>query len=191
MKTSELIALLQEKLAQHGDREVATTYESVFSPVTYDGVWLSKDVDKDRGPNGVLLIDAECSGDSVKRWWALDPKEGEEPRCATCRGSRRVPKPPIFVEERAAYEAAKERLLGNPGYQEGDWVLIHRSEIVGVFANEGAALRRGYEMYGGDAVDGRPPFMIHELRREERVVYMPRIGAPPDDPCPTCSKPAG
>lgn len=65
MKTSQFIRLLQEKLAQHGDREVEITWEGTSDSIRPDAVYLDK--------RGVLTIDAEDN--SVKQAIAVDPQE--------------------------------------------------------------------------------------------------------------------
>ena len=71
MLTSELIAVLQQRLATHGDREVVVTWESITNPLYPGSVYLSK-----KGP---LYIDAE-GGDRAlsKIEFAADLQEGEE-----------------------------------------------------------------------------------------------------------------
>lgn len=54
MKVSQFIRLLQDKLRQHGDREVEITWEGTADTVHPDAVYLDK--------SGVLTIDAEGNG---------------------------------------------------------------------------------------------------------------------------------
>jgi hypothetical protein len=70
MKISELIAVLQQKLTEHGDREVQTTWEGTTEEIERRNVWLSK--------AGPLYIDANCLGEFYKERFAADPKEGEQ-----------------------------------------------------------------------------------------------------------------
>lgn len=111
-------------------------------------------------------------------------------KCLLCDGTKEVSKPPIFVEEQAAYEAAKDKLIAEHG--EGSYVLIRDSEIVGVFSGmrgEDGALAAGYAKFGvdgySDAEPNRSPFMVRELLREQPVIRG-RYGPPPMDPCPAC-----
>lgn len=66
MKTSELIAVLGERLDRHGDREVVTTWEGITRPIEPRNVYLSK-LDQ-------LHIDADRN--SYKPEFAVDPAEG-------------------------------------------------------------------------------------------------------------------
>lgn len=68
MKVSELISLLEEKQAEHGDIEVETVWETYcINPVERRDVYLST--------GGSLFIDAEQGGN--KRLYAVDLNEGE------------------------------------------------------------------------------------------------------------------
>lgn len=51
MKTSALIAVLQDQLAKHGDLEVEVTWEGVIRPIDAGSVYPGKD--------GQLLIDGD------------------------------------------------------------------------------------------------------------------------------------
>lgn len=68
MQISELITLLQQKLGEHGDREVKITWEGVKRGIGLPDVWLAKD--------GALYIDAD--GNFYKDEDAVNPKEGEQ-----------------------------------------------------------------------------------------------------------------
>jgi len=70
MLVSELIAILQERLAKHGDVEVRATWEGITREMLSAGIYLSK-----RGP---LYIDAEGHEFKMyKKGFAVDPEEGE------------------------------------------------------------------------------------------------------------------
>lgn len=81
MLVSELIALLQEKLALHGDVEVETAWEGTQHDVKRCGVYLVKPL-----PNALvtawrkprLRINAEDT-DFYKEEDAVDPNEGGAP----------------------------------------------------------------------------------------------------------------
>ena len=64
---SELIAVLQERLARHGDRRVACGAAGEKLWPTRADVYLDK--------RGDLVIE----GDGYKVDWAVDPQEGESP----------------------------------------------------------------------------------------------------------------
>lgn len=67
MLVSELIQTLQQRLAAHGDREVKTTWEGIYTGLSPQHVYLGK--------NTSLIIDADdCH---YKRDFAVDPNEGK------------------------------------------------------------------------------------------------------------------
>lgn len=68
MKTSQLIAILAEKLDRHGDLEVRASWEGIDNEIYKDGIYKSK--------CGQLFID--CEGLELgmyKRQFAEDPNE--------------------------------------------------------------------------------------------------------------------
>lgn len=52
--------------------------------------------------------------------------------------------------------------------QEGKYVLIHSSDIVGTFDSYGDAIKEGYEKFG------LTPFLVKQISPAERVLYFTR-----------------
>lgn len=69
MLVSELIAVLQDRLTKHGDREVMATWEGITEVILPESIYLSK--------AGELHIDAEGHAlQMYKEEFAVDPREG-------------------------------------------------------------------------------------------------------------------
>lgn len=66
MLTSELIAVLKERLETHGDLEVSATWEGIAVGIESDSVYKTK--------SGCLFIDADDN--FYKNRFAVDPNEG-------------------------------------------------------------------------------------------------------------------
>ena len=66
MKVSELIEVLADRLAVHGDRKVLVTWEGIFRDLDSSHVFLGK--------IGALLLDADEN--TYKEKMAVDPHEG-------------------------------------------------------------------------------------------------------------------
>lgn len=68
MKISQLMSVLAERQAKHGDVDVEASWEGQFHSINEANIYLGK--------AGVLLIDADDNQDKVRN--AADPLEGEE-----------------------------------------------------------------------------------------------------------------
>lgn len=71
----------------------------------------------------------------------------------------------------AAYERNLQTLLKD----EGKFVLIHETEIVGIFDTYQDALKSGYQRFGVS------PFLVKKIQAVEQVQYFTRSISP----CPT------
>ena len=70
--------------------------------------------------------------------------------------------------ELATYHAKLPELKAD----EGKFVLIHGSEVAGIFTSWDDALKIGYEKFKLD------PFLVKEIQTIERVVFISRFVAP-------------
>jgi hypothetical protein len=77
-------------------------------------------------------------------------------------GNSPSPETPLALEW-ATYQAHKQELLR----QEGQWVVIHGEQILGIRASYEEALRLGYEQAG--YVD----FLTHQILANEPVYLLP------------------
>jgi hypothetical protein len=69
MKLSELIAVLNDRIATHGDRDVEFTWEGITRPVKGSEIYLSK--------GGGLYLNADPDDYGMyKNRFAVDPTEG-------------------------------------------------------------------------------------------------------------------
>jgi len=68
-----------------------------------------------------------------------------------------------LAREWATYQASKPELLRH----EGQWVVIHRDQILGIRSSYEEALRLGYERAG--YVD----FLAHQILAKEPVHFLP------------------
>lgn len=75
-------------------------------------------------------------------------------------------KTPFFETETATYEANKESLLKS---HSGKFVLIHESEIAGVFDSESNALKEGYKRFGP------VPLYVRLISPEEQIQSAPAL----------------
>ena len=64
----------------------------------------------------------------------------------------------LLDQELATYEAHRQRLLAD---HEGKFVLIHGSELIGVFDSEKDAIDQGFERLGN------VPFLVKQILRVE------------------------
>jgi hypothetical protein len=74
------------------------------------------------------------------------------------------PTAPLALEW-ATYQAKKPELLAH----EGQWVVIHSVQILGICSSYEEALRLGYERAG--YVD----FLVHQIRATEPVHFLPPL----------------
>jgi hypothetical protein len=68
--------------------------------------------------------------------------------------------------EWVTYQCRLPELLAR--YGEGPFVLIHGNEVVAVFDTQDEAMRLGYQRWLWE------PFMVHQIRAVEPVVYCSR-----------------
>jgi len=72
----------------------------------------------------------------------------------------------VLAEEMATYRDHLTSLLQG---QQGRYVLIKGTEVVGVFHDRSEALREGYERFGV------VPFLVRQIIACEPVVYLPNV----------------
>jgi hypothetical protein len=72
----------------------------------------------------------------------------------------------VLAEEMATYRDQLASLLQG---QQGQYVLIKGTEVVGVFHDHSEALREGYERFGV------VPFLVRQIVACEPVVYLPNV----------------
>lgn len=77
MKTSELITVLQERVATHGDLPVETTWEGTVHDVDASNVYAARD-----WRSGALRLQIDADENSYKARGAVDPNEGESDESA-------------------------------------------------------------------------------------------------------------
>lgn len=79
-------------------------------------------------------------------------------RCETMVGSM------ALEQEQATYEAKLEELLAH----EGQYVVIHKDKVIGLYAAYEDALRAGYEKVGLD------PFLVKRIEASESLHFFSR-----------------
>jgi hypothetical protein len=79
--------------------------------------------------------------------------------------------PPIWSLDAMAAEIAtyKARLPEMAREHEGEYVLIKGTEVVGFFPDDPSAMREGRRRFGF------VPFVVKQIRAQERVVYIPNV----------------
>lgn len=71
-----------------------------------------------------------------------------------------------MAEERETFRRRLPELLGK---HDGQFVLIHGRDVLGVFDDRASALREGYRRFGAI------PFLVRQVTATELAVYLPNI----------------
>jgi hypothetical protein len=80
-----------------------------------------------------------------------------EPRGVHPKGASAMA--PVLEKEWKTYEQQRAHLLEDHA---GEFVLIHKREVLGVFGSRHEALKEGYQRLGN------VPFLVHKIAAEER-----------------------
>ena len=67
------------------------------------------------------------------------------------------------------YETFKEKLPELRAEHEGEYALVHGTEIVGIFPTYGDAIKAGYKKFGHN------PFFVNRIGPLECIVFVPRV----------------
>jgi hypothetical protein len=95
----------------------------------------------------------------------MSDAQGRSPLTSPARSETEVALA-FLAEEMATYRDRLPELLGG---QEGEYVLIKGTHVVGVFHDRSQALREGYRRFGV------VPFLVRQITSSETVVYLPNV----------------